>query len=265
MPVLSKNRIKLIKSLEIRKFRKTHNLFVAEGNKTVTDLLESGFGIKTVIGTKEFLAESAGITAAGIETIEATQEEIKSASFLRQPQQAIALCSIPAEQETLPDPGGQLVICLDNIQDPGNLGTIVRIADWFGIVNLVCSPDTADVYSPKCIQATMGSISRVSIFYSPLYPYLEPIKAQGIAIAGTFLDGDNIYQADLPENGVIIMGNEGKGISGNISELVGRKLLIPSFSTGSRHAESLNVAIATAVVCAEFRRRKFSGLFEMKQ
>lgn len=255
--MLSKKRIKLIKSLEYRKFRKAHQLFLAEGNKTVTDLLESRFNILTLIGTQEFLSENNGIADSGIEIIEVTPEEIKAVSLLRQPQQAIALCALPEEPATLPDPASQLVLCLDNIQDPGNLGTIVRIADWFGIGNIICSPDTADVYSPKCIQATMGSISRVGIFYQPLPAYLETLHKRNIIVSGTFLDGENIYTADLPENGVIIMGNEGKGISAGTAGFITKRLHIPSFNADPGHAESLNVAVATAVVCSEFRSRKY--------
>ena len=146
----------------------------------------------------------------------------------------------------------QLVLALDGVQDPGNLGTIIRIADWFGISDIFCSADTADVWNPKVIQATMGSIARVRITYTDL---VALIKEAQVPVYGTLLDGDNIYQQTLSQNGIIVMGNEGNGISPEIRQLITNKLLIPDFNTGDSHAESLNVAIATAITCSEFRRR----------
>jgi RNA methyltransferase, TrmH family len=254
--VLSKNRIKFIKSLEFRKFRQMHRLFVAEGNKTVTDLLISGFPVNLLIGTPGFIQDNSSLIHEDVEIAEATQDEIKNASFLRQPQQVIALCKIPEDPQEMPDPAKQLVICLDNIQDPGNLGTIIRIADWFGIGSIVCSPDTADVYNPKSIQSTMGSIGRVSVIYHPLPSYLMGLQHKGISVTGTFLDGENIYQTTLPESGVLIMGNEGRGVSPETGAFITSRVHIPTFALPGHHAESLNVAIATAIVCSEFRRRQ---------
>jgi len=151
-------------------------------------------------------------------------------------------------------PRNELILALDDIQDPGNLGTIIRLADWFGINYIVCSLSTADAYGPKTVQATMGSLSRIKIVYTDLYSFLEPL-AEKIPIYGTFLEGENIYKAELSVNGVIVMGNEGKGISPEIAKLVSKKLLIPPFSDNS--PESLNVAVATAITCSEFKRRGY--------
>ncbi|MCQ2208297.1 MAG: RNA methyltransferase [Paludibacteraceae bacterium] len=145
---------------------------------------------------------------------------------------------------------------LDRVQDPGNLGTIIRIADWFGIRNIVCSNDTVDVFNPKTVQATMGALARVKVHYADLVPFLKSLP-NDFPVFGTFLEGDNIYQMDLPQKAVIIMGNEGNGISKEVGQLVNKKLFIPSFPPNEPTSESLNVAVATAITCAEFRRRTF--------
>ena len=147
---------------------------------------------------------------------------------------------------------GRLYLALDGVQDPGNLGTIIRIADWFGINTIYCSTDTADVWNPKVVQATMGSIARVSLYYTDLP---QMLKSAEVPVYGTLLDGENIYSQSLSSDGVIVMGNEGNGLSAPVRELVDRKLLIPSFNSSPDMAESLNVAIATAITCSEFRRR----------
>mgnify|MGYP004701454295 CR=1 FL=1 len=253
--VISKNSIKLIKSLEYRKYRLVHQLFLAEGNKMVTDLLRSRIKIRTIIGTPEFLQGLNEQEIRGIELTEAKGDEIRNASLLRNPQDALAICHIPEDSGTLPDPSRNLVICLDNIQDPGNLGTIVRIADWFGVMHVVCSPGTADIFNPKAVQATMGSIGRVKVSYFPLAEWLGNAAAEGNFIAGTFLGGENLYSTELSPAGILVMGNEGKGISEEVVPFIGKRIHIPSFSADNNHAESLNVAMATAVVCSEFRRR----------
>jgi RNA methyltransferase, TrmH family len=209
-----------------------------------------------LIGTTGFFQENASIIPAHVEIIPATQDEIKNASFLRQPQEVIAICEIPDDPVEMPDPANQLIICLDKIQDPGNLGTIIRIADWFGIDSIVCSPDTADVYNPKTIQSTMGSVGRVSVIYHPLPSYLATMQKNGIAVAGAFLDGENIYKTTLPQYGVLVMGNEGRGISPETGAFITTRVHIPAFAESGHHAESLNVAIATAILCSEFRRRQ---------
>jgi TrmH family RNA methyltransferase len=146
----------------------------------------------------------------------------------------------------------ELVLMLDGVQDPGNLGTIARIADWFGIRNILCSAETADIYNPKAVQATMGALARVKFHYTDLLQLLSQYDGP---VYGTFLDGENIYGQELSENGIIVMGNEGKGISQGVGEMINRRLYIPNYPIGTQTTESLNVAIATSIVCAEFRRR----------
>ena len=246
--MISKARIKWIKSLEMRKYRLQHQAFVAEGPKLVGELLPYSTPLY-VAATKEWLTENKHLLGAVGDVDEVSREELERASLLRTPQTVLAVMPIPhpAFQPSALNP--QLVLALDGVQDPGNLGTIIRIADWFGIDTIVCSPDTADAWSPKVVQATMGSIARVRIVYTDLQEYLS--KAT-VPICGTLLDGENIYAQKLPQEAIIVMGNEGNGISPAIRQLVTHRLLIPPFRPG---AESLNVAIATAITCSEFRRR----------
>lgn len=223
---------KLIRSLEQKKYRDRHGLFVVEGPKAV----------------REFLKYQKP------EILLTDPEEIKQVSFLKHPQEMLAVFKIStASSEEKPLETG-LRIALDGVQDPGNLGTIIRIADWFGIKQIVCSKDTADAYNPKTVQATMGSLARINIIYvESLADWLKSLP-KGTPVYGTLLDGDNIYEQKLSQEGVIVMGNEGKGISEDVRKNVTHKLLIPSFSDGDT-AESLNVAIATAITCSEFRRQ----------
>ena len=189
---------------------------------------------------------------AQTEVVEVTEEELKKVSFLQHPQQVLAVF----KQATSGDYSintNELNLALDGVQDPGNLGTIIRIADWFGITHIYCSQDTADVYNPKVVQATMGSIARVKVEYGDLLGLVESLP-DDVPVYGTLLDGDNIYQQTLENRGLIVMGNEGKGISPALAKKVNHKLLIPNFPEGRATADSLNVAIATAITCSEFRR-----------
>jgi TrmH family RNA methyltransferase len=237
--MISKNQIKFVRQLEQKKYRKKEGLFVAEGPKVVDDLLRAGFKAHTIFATSEW--ESQGQTFQ-----EVSDEELRRVSFLQHPQRVLALFFIPTE--SIPSVSS-LSLALDDVQDPGNLGTIIRIADWFGIDTIYCSENTADAWSPKVVQATMGSIARVNIIYTDLQELIS--KAQ-VPVYGTLLDGQDIYTQELSKEGIIVMGNEGKGISPPIRKLINRKLLIPQFHEGP---ESLNVAIATAITCSEFRRR----------
>ena len=240
--MLSKNQIKLIKSLESKKFRKREGLFVAEGPKVVGDLLRAGYQPHAIFSTE---------SRPDAELI--TDDELHRISFLQHPQEVLAVFHIPTPQESsnfhLP---ADICLALDGVQDPGNVGTIIRIADWFGITHIYCSPDTADVYNPKVVQATMGSLAHVQITYCDLVPLL---RDAAVPVYGTLLDGQDIYQQPLSREGVIVMGNEGNGISPEVRQLVSHKLLIPNFNKNAETAESLNVAIATAITCSEFRRR----------
>ena len=237
--MISKNQIKFVRQLEQKKYRKKEGLFVAEGPKVVGDLLRAGFKAHTIFATSEW--ESLGQTFQ-----EVSDEELRRVSFLQHPQRVLALFFIPTE--SVPSVSS-LSLALDDVQDPGNLGTIIRIADWFGIDTIYCSENTADAWSPKVVQATMGSIARVNIIYTDLQELIS--KAQ-VPVYGTLLDGQDIYTQELSKEGIIVMGNEGNGISAPIRKLINRRLLIPQFHEGP---ESLNVAIATAITCSEFRRR----------
>lgn len=250
--MLSKNDIKIIKSLELKKFRTEKGLFIAEGHKTVEELL-GRFRCTLLAATSEWLESRKAIPSERVEAVSA--DELKRASLLQNPQDVLAVFAIPKNDIRLADAAAHsLVLALDDIQDPGNLGTIVRIADWFGIKDIFCSKGTADIYNPKAVQATMGALARVSVHYTGLEQALKSLPGT-TPVYGTFLEGDIIYDTTLSENGVIIMGNEGNGICDEIRECVTRKLYIPNWPKGAPTSESLNVAIATAVVCSEFRRR----------
>jgi len=247
--MISKNKIKYIRSLELKKNRNKEGKFVAEGFKVVDDLLALQ-PADLIVATGEWLLGKH--FGAETEVIEVTDEELKKVSFLQHPQQVLAVF----RQATSGDYSvntSELSLALDGVQDPGNLGTIIRIADWFGITHIYCSQDTADVYNPKVVQATMGSIARVKVEYGDLLGLVESLPAD-VPVYGTLLDGDNIYQQKLENRGLIVMGNEGKGISPELAKKVNHKLLIPNFPEGRATADSLNVAIATAITCSEFRR-----------
>ena len=250
--MLTKNTIKLIRSLELKKFRTRENAFVAEGPKVVGDLL-AVMRPKMLFATSQWISEN---NTNGIDVEMVNEDELSRISFLQHPQQVLAVFPMPSYDESIDytkELKGKLTLALDSVQDPGNLGTIIRIADWFGIETILCSHETADAYNPKVIQATMGSIARVRIIYTDLTKTLETIASE-MPIYGTFLDGGNIHSRQLPQEAVIVMGNEGKGISQEVARLVTDRVLIPNYPAGRPTADSLNVAIATAITCAEFRR-----------
>lgn len=247
---LSKNKIKYIRSLEQKKSRKEEGVFLAEGPKLIGDLLPY-FHCRLIAATPQWIKDNPNLRAD--EIIEATPEELSRASLLKTPQHVLALFKQPQHTLNAEAISQKLTIALDDIQDPGNLGTIIRLADWFGIENIICSSNTVDVYNPKAIQATMGAIARVKVHYTHLTDFIKTLGET--PIFGTFLEGENIYNQPLPNHGIIIMGNEGNGISKEIEEWVNHKLYIPNYPQERATSESLNVAIATAVVCAEFRRQ----------
>ena len=230
--MLSKNQIKFIKSLSQKKYRDESGCFLAEGNKLVADLLPY-FDCELLLDEPE---------------------EIERVSLLKNPQQKLAVFRQPQYQLDFPSLSGKLSLALDCIQDPGNLGTIIRIADWFGIENIICSRETADVYNPKTVQATMGALSRVKVHYTDLPVFLKQNKT--LPVYGAFLNGENIYTENLTPEGLIVMGNEGNGISEKIEPFISKRLYIPSYPLNQPTSESLNVAAATAIICAEFRRRQ---------
>ena len=250
--MISKNKIKYIHSLAIKKNRRQEGVFVAEGWKTVGDILFRKEA-QLLVATEQWVAQHAEEARRTAELVTVTEEELAKASLLQAPQQVLAVFKQDEEPLEAADLADKLAIALDGVQDPGNLGTIIRIADWFGIGTIVCSPDTADVYNPKVVQATMGSIARVKVAYTSL-PHLLDKLPEGHPVFGTMLDGDNIYTTTLPGHGLIVMGNEGNGISEEVRKRISHRLLIPTFATTPDKADSLNVAVATAIVCSEFRR-----------
>lgn len=270
--MISKNKIKYIHSLELKKKRREEGVFVAEGPKLVGDLLGS-FQCVFLAGTGDWWAKQAGKPAdiplnhesvarssfrglAG-ETAVVTPEELSRASLQQHPQEVLALFRRPDYEADRMAPARALCLALDEIQDPGNLGTIIRLADWFGIEDVFCSPGTADVYNPKAVQATMGALARVRVHYLSLTDLLHELNASGkdIPVYGTFLEGETIYDLPLSRSGLIVMGNEGSGVSPEVAALVTRKLYIPNYPADRNTSESLNVAIATSIICSEFRRR----------
>lgn len=248
--MISKATIKKIHALDMRKFRRNERLFVAEGPKLVDELCATMKPVY-IAALPEWISEKAKIVS-GTEYDIVTPDELQRASLQKNPQQVIALFPIPEHRFCTEQLKNELVLMLDGVQDPGNLGTIARIADWFGIRNILCSAETADIYNPKAVQATMGALARVKFHYTDLIQVLSQYDGP---VYGTFLDGENIYGQELSENGIIVMGNEGKGISQGVGEMINRRLYIPNFPIGTQTTESLNVAIATSIVCAEFRRR----------
>lgn len=253
--MLSKNKIKLIQSLNRKKNRDETGLFLVEGNKMVEEALRSEYLIETLVCTSAFLDEHPEINKLAFELIETDSETIQKASLLQNPQDALALVKQPKNCKSEFNLDQDLVLALDFIQDPGNLGTILRIADWFGISTLICSENTVDSFNPKVVQASMGAIFRIKTWYTDLPLFLNEVNEAQIPVYGTFLNGNDIYKETLSRNGVIILGNEGNGISEQVGKYVTKKLLIPSFSTNENKPESLNVAIATAICCSEFKRR----------
>ncbi|KAF2515935.1 TrmH family RNA methyltransferase [Flavobacterium foetidum] len=241
--MVSKNQIKLISSLHQKKHRFANQLFFAEGVKVIQELLESNFELEQLFTTLNDFQE--------VKTSKRTiinDQELKKISALSTPNTCLAVFRMPAENKII-DSG--LILALDDIRDPGNLGTILRLCDWFGIKQIICSKETVDIFNPKVVQATMGSIARVNVNYLDLKDFLD--KTQ-LPVFGTFMNGDTIYRSDLPQNGIIIMGNEANGISSEIEKTVTTRLTIPRFGELQK-TESLNVATATAIILSEFKRK----------
>ncbi len=240
--MLSKNQVKLINSLKKKKFRWQTELFIAEGVKVVEELLNSDLILHSMYGTDTY---SNRFYLEDLQII--TEKELKSISEFTNPNQVFAIFEIPAKSEIVT---AGITLVLDEINDPGNLGTIIRLCDWFGVNQLVCSLNTVDCYNPKVVQASMGSLSRISIVSTDLMQFLKTEKRP---IYGALLDGENVYQTTLPENAILVMGNEANGISNEIQKLITKPITIPPFGKVQK-TESLNVATATAILLSEFRR-----------
>ena len=240
--MVSKNQIKRITALQQKKFRTEHELFIAEGFKVIQELFQSHYEIQEFYSTDATLQLNNKVRTEII-----SEADLKKISCLKTPNTCLAVFRIP-EKKAIIDSG--LIVALDDVRDPGNLGTILRLCDWFGIQQLICSNETVDIYNPKVVQATMGSISRVNVTYVDLNQYLAETK---LAVFGTFMDGENIYRANLPQEGIVVMGNEANGISSAIEKNVDYRLTIPRFGILQK-TESLNVATATAIILSEFKR-----------
>lgn len=242
--MVTKNQIKRIKSLHQKKYRKEFNLFIAEGAKVVQELLNSNFKLEHI-----YVTENLPFNVEGDKISVISESDLKKISALNTANNCLAVFETPIEKTV---EFSDWVIALDDIRDPGNLGTIIRLCDWFGIEHLICSSQTVDVYNPKVIQATMGSLSRVNIVYGDLATQIRESKVEHVY--GTFMDGDNIYQTSVHEHkGIVVMGNEANGISDEIERLVTQRISIPRFGN-IQQTESLNVAMATSIILSELRR-----------
>ena len=241
---LSKNHIKLITSLQQKKYRQKHQLFVAEGIKVVKEFLNSSFILDRIFVTDiDFLDD----TISNDKIIKISEIELKKISQLKSPNKVLALFQIPEQDEIIDN---RLTVVLDEINDPGNLGTIIRLCDWFGVSQLVCSKNTVDCYNQKVVQASMGSLTRIPITYLDIVDF---VKNTELPVFTADMDGDNVYKTELPKEAVLVMGNEANGVSSVIMQLVKNKIAIPRFGN-IQETESLNVATATAILLSEFRR-----------
>lgn len=248
--MLSKSQFQLINSLNQKKYRRKHQLFTVEGKKAIAELLQFGFPLHSLYTTQPIFE------AAPERTFHISEGELRKISRLTTTQIALAVFEIPAPLR--PEDSG-LILALDGVRDPGNLGTIIRLCDWFGIRHLVCSEDTVDCYNSKVVQATMGSIARVNIIYTDLLEYLGNSRKK-LAVFGAFMEGGNVYTRELAQEGILVMGNEANGITPEIAAMIDQEIAIPQFSGGREaQTESLNVATATAILLGEFRRRELTG------
>ena len=239
---LSKNNIKLITSLQQKKYRQKHQLFVAEGVKVVNELLASSLEVEHI-----FSVDASFEASKNCEITLISENELKKVSTLKSPNKVLGLFKIPKEKEINQD---KFMVALDGVNDPGNLGTIIRLCDWFGVTELVCSKNTVDCYNQKVVQSTMGSLTRVNISYVDLQDFLSNSK---LPVFTADMDGENVYTSSFPEKAVLVMGNEANGISPEIAQTVKHALTIPRFGD-LQQTESLNVATATAILLSEFKR-----------
>ncbi len=246
---------KWVGALKTARHRREDGVFVAEGTRCVRETLPR-YQVRCLVATSKWLEENVGMLPDGVpEPLTASADEMRSMSSLRTPQGVLAVYDIPQLPPlALPSPG-ELCLALDTVQDPGNLGTIIRVASWFGIRRVFASDTTADIYNPKVVQATMGGLADVEVRYLGLPGFLRDAAKAGIPVYGTFLDGKDIYHSNLTPGGVIVLGNEGNGVSSEVGACCGQRLKIPSYPLGGDAVESLNVGTATAIAVAEFRRR----------
>lgn len=248
---LGAGRRKWLSELRSPRVRRERGEFIAEGNKSVAELMPL-FECRLIVATHAWIERHENEIGA-VELVQARRADMERISTLSNPPEVIALFAMPADSFDLQDLPGKLTVALDDIQDPGNLGTIIRACDWFGVNTIICSRNTVDVYNPKVIQSTMGSIGRVAVHYVDLADTLGQLSGM-CEIYGTYLDGESVYDVKPAQTGVIVMGNEGHGISDEVSRVISSRISIPPFPAFAGHVESLNVSVATAITLAEFRR-----------
>ena len=252
--MISRQTIDFIRSLAHKKEREKAGCFVAEGEKLVLDLLKTTLVPMELYATEEGMA-SAETSRAGINAIRLSGKEMERISSFKNPSSLLALFRIPEAERISFDSLQGIHLVLDGVQDPGNLGTIVRTADWFGITTIFCSAECADLYNPKCVQATMGALARVEVHYLNLLQFLAEAKENKIPVYGTFMEGENLFDSELEKDALVVMGSEGKGVSPELIPFLTKQISIPSYPEGNRELESLNVSVSAAIICAEFRRR----------
>ena len=252
-----KNKIKLITSLQQKKYRKKNNLFFVEGLKNTLELLQSDFRVSEILGTPHMLKQISTFYPE-VKITETSPAEYKKISALKTPPEIMALCAIPTFEPDREAFTKNLNLVLDDITDPGNMGTIIRTAHWFGINNIICSSGCVDVFNPKVVQSAMGSITKVQIIYTELLSFLQEQKDNNLPVYGAFLNGKNLYQCNVSKKGFLVLGNESNGINKEVEKIVTQKVQIPQFTAHGDFMDSLNVSIACAVLCSEFSRGIYS-------
>jgi len=245
--MLSKSQISLIKSLHLKKFRNIHKLFIVEGLKSITEFIHEDYTLHSIYYLPEMSPKVVNFLQ-DIKGNEISSNELKKISALTAPQGILAVFKIPQYDFNLEDLRSKFTFALDFIQDPGNLGTIIRTADWFGLSTLICSMDTADIYNPKVIQASMGSLSRIKVFYCDLKELLSTCR---LKVYGAVLNGKSLYESNFNDEGIILLGNEGSGIRPDLIPFISERITIPQYGK----AESLNVAVSSAIICSEIIRK----------
>lgn len=262
--MLSNNRISFVKSLHQKKKRREHGLFLAEGDKLVREYLQSGMEVEELYAGTEWLRRNAELFSSNVQTFGADDHDLSRITTLVTPPPVIALVRIPEVHIAPEECFEGYTLLLDGIRDPGNLGTIIRTADWFGIQRIVASDDSAEQWNPKVVQSSMGSLTRVRVinaepvrFIADMQEVARKQNSDVPPVYGAFMNGENVYSADLTASGIIVIGNEASGIREATEELIDHKIGIPNYAQGDHQPESLNAAIATALVLAEFRRRTY--------
>jgi TrmH family RNA methyltransferase len=257
--MISRNKSKFIISLQKKKVRDEEKLYIIEGDKLVREFLSAGIHLKTIIAKPEFISSLPAELITNVGEIEDVSfDDLKRISTLKTPHNAIAIVPMQVKHMDLSAIFKSLSVALDSVQDPGNFGTIIRAAAWFGIKNIICSNDCVDVYNPKVIQSSMGALLHVNIYYYDLKEVLIEARMNNISVFGTFIDGGSIYNNELDKKGIILLGNESKGISEDIIPFVSEKIMIPKFNTAKAGIDSLNVGMAASIIFSEFLRKSGS-------